>query len=101
MQEFEVIFLLRSGLLQGVWKHIAIGDLEQVRIDLLSEEAIKTSSIEGEFLDRSSVQSSVMRQFGVVSDHRVEPTSPDPCPQEPELLLVGAQQLNNLWFVWR
>ena len=71
MQELEASFLLGSGLLQGVWKHIAIGDREQVRIDLLSEEAIKTSAIEGEFLDRSSVHSSVMRQFGLVSDRRV------------------------------
>lgn len=70
MQELEASFLLGSGLLQGVWKHIAIGDREQVRIDLLSEEAIKTSAIEGEFLDRSSVQSSVMRQFGLTSDRR-------------------------------
>jgi Fic family protein len=71
MQKLEASFLLGSGLLQGVWKHIAIGDREQVRIDLLSEEAIKTSAIEGEFLDRSSVQSSVMRQFGLVSDRRL------------------------------
>ena len=70
MQELEASFLLGSGLLQGVWRHIAIGDREQVRIDLLSEEAIKTSAIEGEFLDRSSVQSSVMRQFGLTSDRR-------------------------------
>lgn len=70
LQELEARFLLGAGRLQGVWKHIAIGDREQVRIDLLSEEAMKTSAIEGEFLDRSSVQSSIMRQFGLVSDHR-------------------------------
>lgn len=70
LQELETRFLLGAGRLQGVWKHIAIGDREQVRIDLLSEEAMKTSAIEGEFLDRSSVQSSVMRQFGLASDRR-------------------------------
>lgn len=70
LQELEARFLLGSGRLQGVWKHVSIGDREQIKIDFLSDEAIKTSAIEGEFLDRSSVQSSVMRQFGLTSDQR-------------------------------
>ena len=71
LQELEARFLLGAGRLQGVWKHVAVGDREQVKIDLLSEEALKTSAIEGEFLDRSSVQSSIMRQFGLASDRLV------------------------------
>lgn len=70
LQELEARFLLGAGRLQGVWKHVAIRDRELLRIDFLSEEAMKTSAIEGEFLDRSSVQSSIMRQFGLASDRR-------------------------------
>lgn len=37
---------------------------------MISEEALKTSEIEGEFLNRESVQSSVKRNFGFVTDNR-------------------------------
>ena len=40
----------------------------------MSGEALTTSEIEGETLDRASVQSSIMRQLGLASDNwRVEP----------------------------
>jgi Fic family protein len=39
-----------------------------LRIELLSEEAMRTSAIEGEVLDRSSVQSSLRCQFGLTAD---------------------------------
>jgi Fic family protein len=41
---------------------------DRLRIELLSEEAMRTSAIEGEVLDRSSVQSSLRRQFGLTVD---------------------------------
>lgn len=63
-------FLLQSGRLIGAWQHLAPEIQDQLKIDLLSDEAIKTSEIEGEFLDRASVQSSVRRQFGMSVDRR-------------------------------
>lgn len=38
-------------------------------IELISTEAIKTSEIEGEILNRVSVQSSIRRNFGLASTH--------------------------------
>jgi Fic family protein len=39
-------------------------------VDAISSEALTTSEIEGEILDRVSVQSSVRRQFGLDADNR-------------------------------
>jgi Fic family protein len=61
----EQQFLLQSGEFVGACKHIGPDDQETLRIDLLSEEAVKTSEIEGEFLNRESVQSSLRHQFGL------------------------------------
>jgi Fic family protein len=51
-------------------RHFNEDDNSQLRIELLSDEAIKTSEIEGEFLDLASVQSSLRRQFGLSTDDR-------------------------------
>ncbi|KSV95105.1 Fic family protein [Sinorhizobium sp. GL28] len=63
-------FLLSSGEVIGAIRHASDDDRSQIRIELLSEEAIKTSAIEGEVLDRLSVQSSLRRQFGLEADTR-------------------------------
>jgi len=73
--ELEQQFLQNAGYLLGAYKHISAADQEQLKIDLVSEEAIETSAIEGEFLDRASVQSSLRRNFGLASDNRRVPPS--------------------------
>ena len=73
MNDLERQFLLGSGRLMGAWQHLGNADKDQIKIDLLSDEAMKTSQIEGEFLDRESVQSSVRRQFGLAVDRRAGP----------------------------
>lgn len=40
-------------------------DLHGLRIEWLTTEAIKTSAIEGEILDRDSIQASLLRRFGL------------------------------------
>ncbi len=40
-------------------------DLDGLRIEWLTNESIKTSAIEGEILDRDSVQASLLRRFGL------------------------------------
>lgn len=55
-------------------RHVNSSERDQLRIDLLSDEAMQTSAIEGEMLDRQSVQSSLRRQFGLVTDdHHAKP----------------------------
>ncbi len=73
LSPFENRFLLQSGRLQGAWQHLAPETKDQLKIDLLSDEALKTSEIEGEYLDRASVQSSVRRQFGMSVDRHAGP----------------------------
>jgi Fic family protein len=68
LEALEQQFLLRSGELVGAFKHVGEGDRQSLRIDLISEEAVKTSEIEGEILNRDSVQSSLRHQFGLGPD---------------------------------
>ena len=67
MQALESDFLLAAGNLLGAWKHLQPQDQDRVKVELLSVEAVRTSAIEGEILDRASVQSSVKRQFGMAA----------------------------------
>lgn len=62
---FEQRFLLSSGEILGAVHHVSPSDREQLRIELLSDEAMQTSAIEGEILDRLSVQSSLRRHLGL------------------------------------
>src|SRR3546814_3680583 len=51
--------------------HHLDGDARQgIVIELISQEMVDSSAIEGEVLDRASVQSSIARQLGFVSDKR-------------------------------
>jgi Fic family protein len=61
----EQQFLRQSGEFVGAYKHIGAADQDTLKIDLISEEAVKTSEIEGEILNRDSVQSSLRAQFGL------------------------------------
>lgn len=60
-------FLHKAGMLYGAIRHVGADDTQTLIVQLMSEEAIKTSEIEGEILDRESVQSSIQRQFGLKS----------------------------------
>src|SRR4051795_6196747 len=61
----EQRFLLQSGEFIGAFKHIGADDQDTLKIELISDEAVKTSEIEGEILNRDSVQSSLRHQFGL------------------------------------
>ena len=70
LQKAEALFLEGAGIAIGVSKHLAQADRSALSVELMSHEAIDTSAIEGEALDRDSVQSSIRRQLGLASDHR-------------------------------
>jgi Fic family protein len=65
LEPLERQFLLLSGQFLGACKHIGADENETLKIELLSDEAVKTSRIEGEILNRDSVQSSLRHQFGL------------------------------------
>lgn len=69
----EACFLRQSGLLTGTARHLSDDDKAAFTVDGLCAEALKTSEIEGEYLDRASVQSSIRRQFGLQADARRAP----------------------------
>ncbi|MDR6955817.1 Fic family protein [Ancylobacter sp. 3268] len=75
LEPLERRFLLLTGEVIGAVRHVSEGERDLLRIELLSDEAVKTSAIEGETLDRLSVQSSLRRQLGLDTDNRnVKPT---------------------------
>jgi Fic family protein len=65
LEPAERQFLRQSGEFVGAYKHIGADDQEALKIELISEEAVKTSEIEGEILNRDSVQSSLRAQLGL------------------------------------
>ena len=69
----EEKFLRAAGVFFGSFKHLANESRAPLEVELLSEEAVKTSEIEGEMLNRDSVVSSIRRQFGLATDHRRVP----------------------------
>jgi len=70
----EEQFLLGAGVLMGTVKHLGDEDQQGLRITAMSSEALTTSEIEGEILDRDSVQSSIRRHLGLATDtRRVQP----------------------------
>ncbi|MGA3186558.1 MAG: Fic family protein [Bryobacteraceae bacterium] len=70
LRKAEDHFRLGSGVFAGIVKHLALRDKEQLTMEAISVEALTTSEIEGEILDRASVQSSVRRQLGMAADSR-------------------------------
>jgi len=68
--DFEKQFLHQAGMLQGSMKHVSELDQETLKINMISNEAYRTSEIEGEILNRDSLQSSIRKQFGLKTDLR-------------------------------
>ena len=66
----EALFLRQGGMVIGTVRHVPDEEKLSLVIELISTEALKTSEIEGEILDRDSVQSSLRRQFGLQGDGR-------------------------------
>lgn len=71
----EADFLRESGILIGAFRHLDADKKGLLTVDLISTEAFKTSEIEGEILNRDSLQSSIRRQFGLQTDGRKIPPS--------------------------
>jgi Fic family protein len=74
LEVLEAQFLYNAGVLYGACKHLNKDYKQQLTIELMSDEALKTSEIEGEYLNRASIQSSLRKHFGLQEDgHPVTP----------------------------
>ncbi|MCT2400429.1 Fic family protein [Novosphingobium mangrovi (ex Huang et al. 2023)] len=63
-------FLKGAGVVIGTMAHLEPQDREQLTITMIAQEAVDSSAIEGEILDRASVQSSIARHLGIKADAR-------------------------------
>src|ERR1700686_4831745 len=70
LQTAEQQFLVGGGVLMGTVKHLGSEEQDELAIEAMSSEALTTSEIEGEILDRASVQSSIRKQMGLETDGR-------------------------------
>src|SRR5580704_845852 len=73
LDALEAEFLRQSGVFIGAVKHVTDDDRLHFTIELISDEALNTSEIEGEILNRDSLQSSIRRNFGLATDNRKIP----------------------------
>lgn len=65
VSDLETEFLKKSGESFGIAKHLNEDEKKDITIQMISNEALKTSEIEGKILDRDSLQSSIKRCFGL------------------------------------
>ncbi len=63
-------FHRNAGVILGSLGAVSTDDADELQVSLLSNEALYTSKIEGELLDRDSVQSSIRGQLGLHTDGR-------------------------------
>jgi Fic family protein len=70
LQTAEEQFLLGAGVLIGTFRHMGEDEQSRLVVEAMSGEALTTSEIEGEILNRASVQWSIQRQLGLVADQR-------------------------------
>jgi Fic family protein len=70
LQDVEARFLKGTGVVIGALHHVDQEARQGLTLDLISEEMIESSAIEGEILDRASVRSSLARHLGLTADKR-------------------------------
>ena len=70
MLRVEQLFTEGAGVAAGASRHMLADDQQSLSVELISTQALDTSEIEGEYLNRESVQSSVYRALGLQTDRR-------------------------------
>jgi len=65
LEPLEMEYLKVSGVSFGIMKSLSKEDQSKLAVELICDEAMETSEIEGEILNRDSVRSSIIREFGL------------------------------------
>jgi len=68
LQEIAIAFAKESGLVNGLMLGLNEQTKQETLLEILVSEAIKTSEIEGEYLSREDVMSSIKNNLGI--DHK-------------------------------
>ncbi len=102
IKDLEEKFLYNSGALFATYSHLNKENKKQLRIDLISDEALKTSEIEGEFLKRDSIQSSIRRNFGILDNYsKISPAEQGICEMMIDLYENYDKELSHeMLFKW-
>ena len=102
LQALEFRFSEKSGTVLGVLKHLDETSKDNFLVEILSDEALKTSEIEGEILNRESVQSSIKKNLGLaVEKRKVSPAEYGISEMMVDLYLNYNQPLtDNRLFLW-
>lgn len=65
---YEASFFKNTGLFIGFFETISEEEQMNLKLRIMLDEAIASSKIEGEILERESVQSSICKEFGLKND---------------------------------
>lgn len=76
IDHFEREYSQEAGISFGIMKSLPEAEQKQLAVELISDEALNTSEIEGEIFNRDSLQSSIMREFGLAEMVREARTTP-------------------------
>ncbi len=77
LEGLELELASLTGIIVGILKSFDKYGNERFLVDLMSDEALKTSEIEGELLNRDSVQSSIQKNLGFkVAESSVRKVTP-------------------------
>ena len=102
LSNLEAEFLRNSGMIIGSLKHFSDDEKRSLTVEIITDEAVKTSAIEGEFLDRDSVQSSILRNFRLNTENRnIQPEEEGIAEMMVSLYQTCAEPLSNkMLFSW-
>ena len=75
MHGLELAFIQSSAMALGALKHVSNDEKDQLLVEVLSDEAMKTSEIEGEYLNRDSIQESIKKNLGFTAENRKLPAA--------------------------
>ena len=70
-EDLLFVFTEEIGVIKGLLKTLSNEDLNKSLVDVLVSEAIKTSEIEGEFLSRKDVMSSIKNNLGLTTNPEI------------------------------
>jgi Fic family protein len=70
VEEELYVFTEKTGLISGILKALPSDTQMEAIIDIMVVEAIKTSEIEGEYLSRKDVMSSIRNGLGLIEQHQ-------------------------------
>ncbi len=77
LEALEAEYIKASGVSLGILKSLPEKDRSKLSVELICDEALKTSEIEGEILNRDSVRSSIIHEFGLSDGYKQAGIKPE------------------------